>query len=737
MRNQPLNPELKFDDGSGDSLIDPPAGIRFSSLAVVFVVAAIVVLIRITWVKANLQDRYLASLNKTSTEYELIPARDGRILSDSAAVFATDVSQYAIEVHYRWLQEPIDESWLQRQIRQRLSRSERQDAAAVERVKTALLQERVELWDRLAKTAGLTVAEFSAKQSAIQKNVQRIADSVNRRRNQPRDETTTAAGDGLLLRLAARIRSSLTTAPRREQQERIVVREEESFHEIATDVPLDVAAVMREQTHLFPGSRVVAGSRRTYPLATIAPHIVGARTSAREDDPDLFDEPSISGSWKPRIGRFGVERSYGHQLKSVPGLRRIVRNRRMEIVESEVEREPVAGRDVLLTLNVGLQKHAEQLLSEVLLDRPFELLAPHDDGEEPSQTAKTSQSIPAGASIVVMEVSTGRIVAAASAPGFSLSLFTGSSSADWDEINQDQRHPFLSRVTSMAVPPGSVMKPFSAVAAMESGQLNPDQPFYCQGYLRTPDEHRCLVFRRYGQGHNDITLSRAIAQSCNVYFFTAAQKLGIQSLRKWCDQFGLGQSTGVDLPYEKNGNLPGPPTFRGDSARRFEREALGLAIGQSSLTVTPLQMTRAMAAIANGGWLVTPHVVSPDGMARTTAELDDRPRDLSRRRIQGASEDSLQRVREGLRAVVEEPYGTGHKTVRLDDVAIAGKTGTAETGGQRPDHAWFCGYVPADDPVYAFTVVLEHGGSGSRAAGPVSRELVRKLVELKLVKPRK
>ena len=209
--------------------------------------------------------------------------------------------------------------------------------------------------------------------------------------------------------------------------------------------------------------------------------------------------------------------------------------------------------------------------------------------------------------------------------------------------------------------------------------------------------------------------------------------MGFLPLREWCDRFGLGRECGIDLPFEKNGNVPGSPGTAAD-APRFAREALGLAIGQSSLTVTPLQMARAMAAIANGGWLVTPHVVSADGTARSATDIDDRPQDLSRRRIPGLTEHTLARVREGLRAVVQEPYGTGYKTVRLAEVAIAGKTGTAETGPGKPDHAWFAGYVPADEPRYSFVVVLEHGGSGSRAAGPVTRELVQKMLDSGLVR---
>ncbi len=741
MRNQLHNPIFADDDSGSDSLIDIPADIRFRSLGILFVVAAFIILGRIAWVQAKLQDRYLKALNTTTTEYEVIPARDGRILSESSDVLATDIDQYSVQVHYRWLQDPIDATWLQRQVRSRLTRAERQIDSAVQQVEADFIQQRRQMWAAVAEASGLSSEAFEEGQKIIQQKVERIADSVNRRRTEAGNQTDDNSNESLgpLLRFASSIRSAVTTTPRRKIQERIVVREEESFHELVADVPLSVAATIREQSHLYTGVRVIAGNRRTYPLTNVAPHIVGARTAAKEDDTTSLPENIELGPWTPRLGRFGVELSYNHNLQSVPGLRRIVRNRRMEIVESEIERQPVSGRDVVLTLNVELQQHIERLLAETLLDEPAKLL-PLDENEENTELPETSpdvgrepQPVPTGGSVVVIDVITGRVLAAASAPSFSLSLFTGGSTAEWNRVNSDQRHPFLSRITSMAVPPGSIMKPFSAIAMMESGQLDPDDPFMCQGYLTQPNEHRCLIYRLYNQGHNEITLKRAIAQSCNVYFFSAAQKTGFLPLRLWSDRFGLGRETGIDVPFEQSGNVPGSSSITVETERRFQREALGLAIGQSSLTVTPIQMARAMAAIANGGWLVTPHVVSPDGTARTTSDIDDRPSNLSRRRISGLSDAAIERVQESLRAVVMEQYGTGYKTVRLDEVAIAGKTGTAETAPGKPDHAWFAGYVPAEKPQYAFAVVFEHGGSGSRVAGPVARELVRKMIQLGLV----
>jgi penicillin-binding protein 2 len=222
-----------------------------------------------------------------------------------------------------------------------------------------------------------------------------------------------------------------------------------------------------------------------------------------------------------------------------------------------------------------------------------------------------------------------------------------------------------------------------------------------------------------------------MAQSCNVYFFDAAVRMGTAPLIQWSERLEFGRKTGVDLPFERSGTVPHPPgntdTVSEAARKRFEREAPGIAIGQSRLTVTPLQMARLLAFVANGGWLVTPHVVSDEGSSRKVEEVDDAPRGDLRRQIPGISSETLDAIHQGLLAAVEDPTGTGFKTIRVPGVRIAGKTGTAESSPGKPDHAWFTGYFPAEQPKYVVVVALEHGGSGGRAAGPVVRELVRSM----------
>jgi penicillin-binding protein 2 len=244
-----------------------------------------------------------------------------------------------------------------------------------------------------------------------------------------------------------------------------------------------------------------------------------------------------------------------------------------------------------------------------------------------------------------------------------------------------------------------------------------------------------MIFRQHGQSHGDVTLSDALCQSCNVFFFEAARKLGDEPLRRWSERFGFGAPTGADLPGEAGGRLPKGPVGGGRS--RDTGSTLQLAIGQSSLLVSPLQVARMMAAVANGGSLVSPrfaHVPAPrtEGAIQLASHESTQPvaaspnLDLSPRTVAV--------IRESLERVVEDPHGTG-RAAAVAGVRVAGKTGTAETGGGQPDHAWFAGYVPAERPRIAFVVMLEHAGSGGRAAGPVARQFVEALVAGGIIRP--
>jgi penicillin-binding protein 2 len=747
MLNSPQNSIFR-DVNEHEEFIAPGSSLRLWWIGAVFTVAAAVVGGRVAWVQTRLPDAYLESLTARTVEEEIIPARDGRILADSL-VMAADLEQYEVQIHYRWLQKDVDSNWLKLQLRQKLSAEERRDAELVAATEREIQGARETAMESLSEATQVSSDELAARCERIEQRVRKISDSVNDRilgKSDPdEDSEDDDREDSLLIRWMSSLRESLTTAPRREDSPRIVVREEESWHTVLENVPARVAAEISEHPERFPGIRITGSTQRTYPENDLAVHVVGARTKPTATDQESEEGPVTPEIASARIGRFGVEKSYNHRLAGVPGLRRTVRDRRQRIVSSEVVRRPVSGRDVILTLDVELQKIAEQLLAESLGDAERSLLLPpvdeNPDADQEIAELPEPEHIPTGGCILVMEADSGRIVAAASAPKFDLALFTEGTQTQWEAINSDTRRPFISRFTGMALPPGSTFKIVTAIAGLQTGELSPETRFECQGFLSQPNEHRCLLFRLHGRGHGPVDLRGAMAQSCNVYFFDAARRMGVTQLVHWADLLQFGRETGIDLPFEKSGNVPtmqltgsGAVGASSDATRRrFEREALGLSIGQSRLTVTPVQMARLLAFVANGGWLVTPHVVSDEGLARQAGEMDDSPFQVVRRRISGVTEETLSAVRDGLQAVVEDPIGTGFKTVRLPGIHMAGKTGTAETSPGKPDHAWFTGYAPAENPKYVFVVALEHGGSGSKAAGPIARELVRSMMQRNLL----
>ena len=335
---------------------------------------------------------------------------------------------------------------------------------------------------------------------------------------------------------------------------------------------------------------------------------------------------------------------------------------------------------------------------------------------------------------MALDVRTGAILAAASAPRFDPNDFAaGDAAAAQRLLNQPDR-PLFDRAIRMAIPPGSVFKPLTAIALLEHQAVSPEEIFFCQGYLHQPTRQRCMIYRRQQRGHESISLCDALAQSCNVYFFHFAERAGATPLVAWAEKFGFGAATGVDLPFEPSGTLPTPATVRQRQGHAWrDGDTLALAIGQGELTATPLQVARLMAAVANGGRLVNPRVALRFGMAAPDvngASGNDNATPLrfaASEPIEGLHPATLEAVRRGLEQAVADPAGTGHRTVYCQTIDIAGKTGTAETGGDREDHAWFAGYAPAETPVVAFAVALEHAGSGGDVAGPIAKRLVQKL----------
>jgi penicillin-binding protein 2 len=786
MLNRATNPLASEPDSRTDR---GPEWMPNGRLAVLFGVIAAALLVvagRMVHVQAFLTDDYVAELTKTREKFEPIPALTGRILSAEGIELARDVRIYNVTAHYRWLEMPPDEKWLRGEALSRLDPKARKNPDRVRAEMDRVLAQRQEMWERLAAVVGrdpaggtgrlppgrtsvdLSLADkppvapddtarrrLITQRAAIQQRVERVFRDVAERLAERRAEAEAAAvatsGDGAAWyqRAVDAIRIALTTPPQRGTYPDLEIEEQLAYHTVIANVPHDVAVEIESHPERYPGLRIEHGTRREYPHGWLAPHIVGYRQTISAEELirrriEFPDGDPLDYEADDRVGVAGLERQYERHLRGLRGERRLVVNRRGAVLRSEIVRQPRDGRDLQLTLHAGLQAASERLLDETLsADEPLD------------EITDKPLPIPTGGSLIALDVRTGAVLAAVSAPGFDVNDIVGGDASAWERISADRRKPMFSRTTHAALPPGSVFKVLTATALLQTGIIQPERDFFCQGYLNEPDRYRCMVFATHGVGHGDCDVVSALARSCNVYFFAAARRAGSSAeMLDWASRFGFGQPTGIDLPGEARGNLPKPraggETFgqtgrRGRETRaerRVDGDTLGLAIGQATLTVTPLQVVRMMAAVANGGQLVTPHLAETAVPTVVSGSNDDATgRSLGvtvpdSQPIADLSRGTLEWVRRGLRQTVEHPQGTGFKTVRMKEVSIAGKTGTAETGGGRPEHAWFAGYVPADNPRVAFVVVLEHAGSGGHAAGPAARKFVHALLDHGVFSPR-
>ena len=471
---------------------------------------------------------------------------------------------------------------------------------------------------------------------------------------------------------------------------RIRVAEETYFsggsiaHSIVYDVDLRIVGVVKSRPDEFPGLVLQPTRRREYPLGDVAPHVVGRmgevtaeQLAGRVNDP--YPKGHLKRYWPgDQIGRAGVELACEDILRGSRGVyQKAIDGAYLENVD------PVAGRDVHLTLDVALQSDVEDLLDRGPSGRVV------------------------GAA-VALDCTTGDVLALASAPRYDVRLF----GVDYPDLVRRTDDPLVHRAIAGQYPLGSVFKAVTATAALEEGAITPRTFLTCDGVLdpSRPDRFRCHIFLNYGYGHGTIPLRVAIQKSCNVYFYRAAQRLsslggrfdlsrGRDLLVAWARRMGLGSETGLALPGEAAGRLR-------------VRDPRNLAVGQGELLVTPIQAAQLYGLIASGGRM------PPLRLIREKAPAPGTPRPGLH-----VNPAHMRTLRDAFDAVVNEPGGTGYRHVRTPEVRIAGKTGTAEAG-RGEDHAWFAGFAPADAPRVAFAVIVEHGGHGGEAAGPIARDLV-------------
>lgn len=481
-------------------------------------------------------------------------------------------------------------------------------------------------------------------------------------------------------------RRLLARARRQRPNEPIILAEDLDFEQVAQ------LALLAPR---LPGVETEHAARRRYPEGHLAGHVVGY--VGHVEDVAIDDDPILRLPWM-RAGKAGLERGMDQHLRGKSGSVRLEVDAKGHITRVIGRHEPVNGRDVVTTLDVRLQ---ERVLKRIESERR--------------------------AAVVVMDVALGEVIVMASVPTYDPGrIVAGLSQDEWQRLRSSPDDPLINRTISGQYPPGSTFKMVTALAALEAGVVQEREQIRCTG-RHTYADHTYRCWNR--GGHGDMDMVAALRESCDVYFYTLAQRTGIDRIAAMAHRLGLGDTFDCGLELQKPGVVPGRDWKIGRFGRRWlGGETILAGIGQGYVLSTPLQLAVMTARIASGR-AVAPALVRAPSSASDFPALD-------------ISSAHLDFVRRGMLACVNGDGGTGWRA-RLDrnGVAVAGKTGTSQVSRAsvlRPndelawvqrDHALFVAYVPADAPRYAIAVVIEHGGSGGTAAAPLARDVLEMVLE--------
>lgn len=476
---------------------------------------------------------------------------------------------------------------------------------------------------------------------------------------------------------------------------------------VRTRLSFEEVARFQVNRHDFPGVDVRAGLTREYPLGKSMSHLVGYVGGVTERDLRQFGEVDYRGT--THIGKTGIERQYESLLHGSTGAKIVETNATGRPLRDLDHRPATPGSNLHLTVDARLQLVAEEALK----------------GYE--------------GAIVALDPRNGEVLALVSKPGFEPRHFVdGISHERYRALSNDARRPLYNRALAGTYPPGSTIKPVMALIALEEHVVSPEQRVYCPGHFELPNvtrHYRCWKRR----GHGWVDLERAVAESCDVYFYKTAHELGIDRIENMLGWFGLGSETGIDLPGERAGIAPSRAWKRAVRGQAwYPGETLNIGIGQGVMTMTPLQVALMTARIGTRGGSATPHVlraVEHLDEGRTTAQPQRPLPD-----IPIANTDHWTEVHDTMVATMHSPGGTAHSVGRDASYRIAGKTGTSQVAGLSQedavapeleslpkhlrDHSLFMAFAPADDPRIALAVVVEHGGSGSAVAAPMARKVL-------------
>jgi len=491
---------------------------------------------------------------------------------------------------------------------------------------------------------------------------------------------------------------------------------------VARGVDRAVAFAIDEDALFLPGVSVTVEPQREYLDAELMAHIVGYM--GRIGQADLAERASQGYEMGDQIGVAGIERTQEDVLAGEKGQKHIevdIEGREVRLIESE---DPVPGHSIYLTIDTVFQRQVQEALQKGM------------------DAAGSDVGV-----AMAMNPQTGEMLATVSLPTFDNNLFAaGISYEDLATLSNDPRHPLINHAIGGQYPPGSIFKVIPACGALQEGVINQSTTLDCRGTMLLPnkffptDMSQAQPFYCWNRwGHGSINVVTAISQSCDIFFYKATggfedfQGLGIDRLGKYAAMFGIGEPTGIELTGEASGLLPSERWKRLTySESWFQGDTYNAAIGQGYVLATPLQMLNAHAAIANGGTLYRPQVVYQEVDIEGNVVRSFEPEVVQRIDV---DPEYIELVRRGMRGAVTN--GTAYR-LKLDEIEVAGKTGTAEYTeldengnlivdryGHLPTHAWFTAFAPYDNPEIALIVFLHGGGEGSQTAVPVAEEILR------------
>ncbi|MBA3564387.1 MAG: penicillin-binding protein 2 [Gammaproteobacteria bacterium] len=459
---------------------------------------------------------------------------------------------------------------------------------------------------------------------------------------------------------------------------------------------------------LFPGVDIRASLTRHYPYGPTAVHAIGYVGSISKEDQARLDPAAYAGT--SHVGKIGLERTYEDALHGAAGVRQVLVNVQGRALSTLSGDAPRPGRNLILSLDLDMQLAAEAAL----------------EGRR--------------GAIVAIDPRNGEVRVFASMPGYDPNAFgEGLSVQEFQDLQSDPDQPLFDRAMRGHYPPGSTIKPVIALAGLSYEVVDPERTIFCGGFYRLPDHtHRYRDWKR--EGHGRMNLHDAIVQSCDVYFYELALALDIDRMHDFAVQFGAGSPTGIDIMGEKPGVMPSRDWKRRAFSRRedqvwFPGETLITGIGQGFTLMTPLQVAHVTATLAARGQRFEPSLVSAIEDPLSGERIERQPRELEP--VRGVDPAQWERVLGAMRDVVHGPRGTA-RAIASSEYEIAGKTGTAqvftvpqeesydaeEVEERLRDHALFIAFAPFEQPEIAIAVLVENGGSGSKTAAPVARQVL-------------